>query len=290
MANYVFNTLTLTAKTKKEIKAIKKLLIHKRDGWKKRSKKETYIDFNALKPFPAELEGINSGGCQIDGEMVKSWRTETLPDGTTKDIKVDTDALVEKYGYSNWYDWNLGNYGTKTGQPNVSVEELFDGKGIELKFDTAWTPPEGFLILLAEAYPKLGIEMDWQEEQGYGGSYALDEDGEIYESGSYDAPNSESFEIKVGTHKVKDHETGLERDEDSIFVFCKCTSTGNLEDVEEGHFYSGEYINEEGEFLGTTIEEAYTAIANSADIASDYNLTQEDLAAAVALARLESTQ
>jgi hypothetical protein len=61
------------------------------------------------------------------------------------------EALVEKYGYSNWYDYSVNEWGTKwdvgaDGQPAQDIEG-----GLILSFDSAWAPPTA-------AYEKL-VEM-----------------------------------------------------------------------------------------------------------------------------------
>lgn len=53
----------------------------------------------------------------------------------------------EKYGYSNWYDWCVANWGTKWDLCDVEVDSD-DALNITLTFDTAWAPP-------TDAYPKL---------------------------------------------------------------------------------------------------------------------------------------
>jgi hypothetical protein len=53
---------------------------------------------------------------------------------------------IEKHGFTNWYDWNVANWGTKWDVNNdgntVSVDE--GATGVEIYFNTAWSPPLGF--------------------------------------------------------------------------------------------------------------------------------------------------
>lgn len=47
---------------------------------------------------------------------------------------------IELYGYKDWYDWNVANWGTKW---DISLEEseLVDANTIIAWFDSAWSPP-----------------------------------------------------------------------------------------------------------------------------------------------------
>jgi hypothetical protein len=57
------------------------------------------------------------------------------------------EALVAKYGYSSWYDFNIANWGTKWDVSSESVG-IVDANTVEAGFDSAWAPP-------TNAYEKL---------------------------------------------------------------------------------------------------------------------------------------
>jgi len=61
-------------------------------------------------------------------------------------------ANREKYGYANWYDYCVNEWGTKWDISLVSYERLSETE-ITLSFDTAWAPP-------IVAYEKL-VEMGY---------------------------------------------------------------------------------------------------------------------------------
>ena len=50
------------------------------------------------------------------------------------------EAMVAKYGYSSWYDFNIANWGTKwdVNSDNVEIE---DANTVTAGFDSAWSPP-----------------------------------------------------------------------------------------------------------------------------------------------------
>ncbi len=54
---------------------------------------------------------------------------------------------IEKYGYKDWYDWNIAHWGTKWDVSLDSVNRV-DANTVEASFESAWSPPTG-------AYEKL---------------------------------------------------------------------------------------------------------------------------------------
>jgi hypothetical protein len=57
-------------------------------------------------------------------------------------LEIQTLANVQKYGYANWYDWSIANWGTKwdVGGEDCHVE-ITDKHTITIWFESAWTPP-----------------------------------------------------------------------------------------------------------------------------------------------------
>lgn len=71
--------------------------------------------------------------------------------------------LVEQFGYSNWYDYCVAEWGTKWDAKIDRYEQ--DGNFIFVYFDTAWAPPEGIYAAMEAA----GIEVEATYiEQGMG--------------------------------------------------------------------------------------------------------------------------
>lgn len=65
------------------------------------------------------------------------------------------EAMVAKYGYSSWYDWNIANWGTKWDFTLENAERHEDGS-VTASFDSAWSPPiEAYIKLCA-----LGFEVE----------------------------------------------------------------------------------------------------------------------------------
>jgi hypothetical protein len=118
------------------------------------------FDFNAILPQPEELHGIKSGSNTIDGVHYTLWREVDDKDvGVTPEEELD---LISKYGASNWYDWNVANWGTKWNVSDVQADECSDTT-LMYVFDTAWSPPTLVVEALAEKFPNLEFLLDYEE-------------------------------------------------------------------------------------------------------------------------------
>ena len=130
-----------------------------------------------IKAKDGDMEGIDkmigwqwtAGTCKykerdsIDDKRVKI--IEYLQDKlTVKEMKEGQQALdnIEKYGYKDWYNWSLHNWGTKwdacEGSTHISDYE------VEASFDTAWAPPTPWLEKVSMKYKKLRFELEYTEE------------------------------------------------------------------------------------------------------------------------------
>jgi hypothetical protein len=96
------------------------------------------FDFNKVLPMPKELEG------------------------TVAPVAKPDQQLIEKFGYDNWYDWRTANWGTKWNASEVEVV-CDEGDMVEYNFATAWGPPNGVYLALANRFPNLGVEWLFDE-------------------------------------------------------------------------------------------------------------------------------
>lgn len=106
------------------------------------------------------------------------------------------DELVAKYGYSDWYDFCVNEWGTKWDMGSVSVEK--DGDN-ELTFcaESAWAPP----IEAYKALAKMGFDIEaFYHESGmcFVGKVTTD-NGEIFdEYYEYNGETSETVRDVIG--------------------------------------------------------------------------------------------
>lgn len=88
-------------------------------------------------------------------------------------------ANREKYGYSNWYDYCVAEWGTKwdvggDGQTDIHP----DGRMLHTTFDSAWSPPVNAYVKLEEL--GFGVNaMYYEPGMGYAGAYGDGNDEEI---------------------------------------------------------------------------------------------------------------
>ena len=73
--------------------------------------------------------------------------TAPLQKDATKEEKAKAKENLKKYGYDNWYDWRVENWGTKWDIMefyNINRKEIGEDESeISLGFDTAWAPALG---------------------------------------------------------------------------------------------------------------------------------------------------
>ena len=109
-------------------------------------------------PVPQELKDTISGGYGDPVEQAK--------------LEAQTKANVEKYGYGNWYDFCVGEWGTKWDVGEQGASDVHpDGKMLHTFFDSAWSPP-------VDAYQKLealGFKVEamfYESGMAFAGSYS----------------------------------------------------------------------------------------------------------------------
>lgn len=94
-------------------------------------------------------------------------------------LEAQTRANIEKFGYGNWYDYCVGEWGTKWDVGEQGASDIHPGGTmLHTFFDSAWAPP-------TTAYAKLqelgfGVEAMYHEGgMGYAGCYDANGDEEI---------------------------------------------------------------------------------------------------------------
>ena len=123
---------------------------------------------NEFIPVPEDLKNTMAGSYGDDAKQAE--------------LVAQTQRNVERYGYGNWYDYCVGEWGTKwdvggDGQADISD----DGLSMNASFDSAWSPP-------VNAYAKL-------EAQGFRVSAMFYESGMAF-AGSYEDGNCDDFSLE----------------------------------------------------------------------------------------------
>lgn len=164
-----------------------------------------------IQTFKPKEEGQGYG--HVDGEHI----TEEVV-FSFFNIIAPTD-LESYFTGDTWYGWNNTNWNTKWDArcDEKTVEDLDqyvteDGNAnVTYRFDTAWSPPMPVYRALAEKYPDLEFDIEWNEEQGFGAELSGSA-GELSVIREWDIPES--------------HKDYMERGED-----CQFCCYGELDDM-----------------------------------------------------------
>ena len=113
---------------------------------------------NAVVPVPQDLTDTVSGFLGSGDEQ--------------KALEAKTAANREKYGYGNWYDFQVAEWGTKWDVEGDAIERDEDGLGFSGTFESAWSPPtricealveQGFEVTLYYYEPGMAFVGKWED-------------------------------------------------------------------------------------------------------------------------------
>lgn len=101
---------------------------------------------------PAKIKELNLA--VRDGNFCKTVKPipEELQNTQAPNSSENAGALAEKYGYADWYDFCVNEWGTKWDVDPENVDSP-DEKTLTFYFDSAWSPPTGiYEQLVADGY------------------------------------------------------------------------------------------------------------------------------------------
>jgi hypothetical protein len=111
-------------------------------------------------PVPLELKDTVSGSFGDDERQAL--------------LEAQTQSNIDKFGYGNWYDYCVNEWGTKWDCGEQGASDIHpDGRILHTAFDTAWAPP----VAAYEKLEAMGFRVNamyYEPGMGYAGSY---EDG-----------------------------------------------------------------------------------------------------------------
>ena len=140
MPNYCNNVVEIRG----PVKVVKALVDHR-------------LDFMKIYPYPKDLDIVaGRSGADDSPEQIQLVAAEK--------------SNLKKYGYKNWYDWCVSEWGTKWnagGSDNADMQIDWDEDGDDsialFQFDTAWAPALGVLQKLRDDHPELSVECRYHE-------------------------------------------------------------------------------------------------------------------------------
>lgn len=165
MPNWCENNITIYHDNENVLKKIQEEL---REDWSEEVDGETktgtvWFSFSKLRAMPEEIRNTESPNRifatqkECD-EYIEEYKDHPIITGHAH-TQEQVDALREKYGVTNWYDWAEKNWGVKW-QPNEVDMESYDNT-LSYAFNTAWGPPTAIYDALIEKYPEIAENISW---------------------------------------------------------------------------------------------------------------------------------
>ena len=114
---------------------------------------ETFL-FSNIKPVPKELKEISTGSITINDKKVDRWTY----DDENNPVELDENKLqefTEKYGCTDWYEWQLANWGTKWGDGDTTIREdstKNDKRRVVITYRSPWSEPYKLLEHISYKY------------------------------------------------------------------------------------------------------------------------------------------
>jgi len=143
---------------------------------------DLYIDGN-IGDLAQIVAALAHNGEAISFDGILPTPPELLAD--TSPPKVDEDELARrkaKYGASDWYDWQLRNWGTKWGPHDGYLEDDSEGefgRRLWYRFSTAWAPPIEAFVTISQRWPEVFFTLAYDEPGENFGGYVVIKNGEI---------------------------------------------------------------------------------------------------------------
>ena len=94
---------------------------------------------------------------------------------------IKPDNLDEYYDKPNgkqnhpdhWWAWNNRNWGVKWDASSAELHETEDGS-LCYTFESPWGIPNDAMLALSKQYPSVSLELEYEEETGWGGTVVYD--------------------------------------------------------------------------------------------------------------------
>lgn len=103
-------------------------------------------------------EGLLMEFLPTPGPLVETTAGSFGDEAKQRALEEQEAENLKLFGYKNWYDWNVANWGTKWDVTLEGVERV-NANMVSASFESAWAPPTG-------AYEKL-MELGFEVEAFY---------------------------------------------------------------------------------------------------------------------------
>lgn len=180
------------------------------------------LNLDSLLPMPSELRMTSSPvnimtQAEIDKQWA-DWRAETNPISKDRPFGLGmtqetSDSYKTKYGFDNWYDWAIVNWGSKwgvydEGEWNITEVEDDGLTSAGISYQTAWSPVTIAWEKISKNYPTLEFFHEFADEGGNFVGNQLIQNGNIIEDNDYEWDSDEGIAIReaVGMCVEEDEE------------------------------------------------------------------------------------
>ena len=129
------------------------------------------FDYNRISPMPDKLKGLQSPA-KIISQQEYDEEQERIAKATGKEkeyfdmvgrgiTQEMSDSFVKEYGFDNWYDWAVQNWGVKWTATDVQYDN--GDTWANWAFMSPWSPPEPICMKLRELFPDVDIVWFFKE-------------------------------------------------------------------------------------------------------------------------------
>jgi len=175
-------------------------------NWCNNTVEITHSDPAKIRELVAAVnEGKFLNYCKPVPEALQIVAGRVGDDNDPKQIALQEQTMhnLSTYGYANWYDWCVNEWGTKWDVDAIETIELEgDVDHITFGFDSAWSPPTGAMEYLMEQGFTVRL---YYYEPGMAFAGVFDEDGDD----CYDIGGMTSESVKDAIPEVLDEMFGI---------------------------------------------------------------------------------
>lgn len=170
MPNWCSNTLTIWG-DEKQLSDFKSKALVKADH---NNPNDMDFTFEGLWPTPPEL---------LEQTAPSMYRGDEKDVEAQKEYLAKVKLLEETYGYTDWYNWRIANWGCKWDCSEAYIGQN-NSDSMSVQFDTAWSPPIGWVKYVSKLYRDLNFKLSYSEPgMGFCGVYGIEDNLEFYDEG-----------------------------------------------------------------------------------------------------------
>jgi hypothetical protein len=178
--------------------------------------KDSVLSLDSLLPMPSELLMVSSPvRIMTQEEIDQIWVewNKRKDEGKLSSFEMERpmglgitqakyDEFILKYGYADWYDWSIFNWGTKWNAYDVtewSINECSEyTASATIYYETAWSPATALWLNVSKEYPTLEFYHEFADE---GGAFLGSEtivDGRFISEEELDWDSDDGIELREG--------------------------------------------------------------------------------------------